>query len=210
MTPVHKYPNYVTEVNVIDHEGPIRRRSRLDITLDRGASGSILFVLMNPSKATRTISDKTINAVIKYTYEKCGHNIGKIVVLNLYTVHETASGKLGSIVARYGLEFASGNDVHVKQTNDMLLESEAKKASLIIVGWGKPNATQENLHACRYHKRVLNTLQLLKPYDIYHFDIALRENIYPKHPRNINYSWPLTKLNVSSLIELIDNKYGQE
>ena len=211
MAPVYRYPSYVTNVETIDYQGTVARRSKLTIKLAREGVRQALFVMMNPSRATSEISDKTVNGVIKYTFEHSDvlSSISRIVVLNLYTVYETASGQLGSLVAQHGFEFAAGNDRQSFPKNDELLSQEVNNSKFVIAAWGKPTATIQVLRECGYFRRILDVLPILESQKTFHLDTSLRENLYPKHPVLINYSWALNRLNISELHEKIQKRYGQ-
>ncbi|MFD1349059.1 DUF1643 domain-containing protein [Oceanobacillus caeni] len=93
------YPTYVktpTDCKTIKIKGTeIRSRRYLKAELKNKYHNKILFILMNPSKAGKTISDKTIN--------KCAHTafydlselkIGHFSIVNVYPFYESNSSKL--------------------------------------------------------------------------------------------------------------------
>ena len=164
MARIYRYPAYVINVSAVDSSTPIPRRSKLAIEFDRPNGGQALFIMMNPSKATSDVSDKTVNGIIKYTYEKCYllNAISRIVVLNLYTVYETDSGQLAQIVEQYGHAFASGNDGQRNTTNDEILASEAGRSEVVVAAWGKPSAATGILRKCGYFRRVYEVLEILQ------------------------------------------------
>lgn len=205
--PVHLYPDYVVGVEILGSPHGMHRRSRMIVHLmprpDWNESPRrIVFVMMNPSKATTEVSDKSVNAVIRYVYEmnRVLRDIDTVVILNLYTVYETASGNLGNIVEAHGFDFATGNDALARPKNDEILSTEAARAERVVAAWGRPNATNAALQSCRYAQRALEVLRILRPYPIYHMD-QLRDEVYPKHPRGIHYDWVLTRLDVDALID---------
>lgn len=203
MSRIYKYPSYVKDVSTVDSSNLIPRRSKLTIELNRTSGDQALFVMMNPSKATKDFSDKTVNGIIKYTYERNAvlNSISRIVVLNLYTVYETASGQLAQLVAQYGYEFTTGNDDQISTSNDKLIALEADRSMFVVAAWGKPSADAKALRDCFYFQRISEVLEILKNHKIFHLDNCLRENLYPKHPRGIDYSWVLSNLNVAELLD---------
>jgi hypothetical protein len=204
MAPVYRYPSYVRAVRADGSTNPMPRRSRLTIDLDRPNGSQALFVMMNPSKATSEISDKTVNGIIKYTYEKCSalSSVSRIVVLNLYTVYETASGELANLIAQYGYDCAVGNDGQCEITNDDVISLEAGRSEIVVTAWGKPSVSDKVLRECGYFRRIVEVLELIEGYRPHHMDTYLRENLYPKHPRGIDYSWVLNRLNVAELLQI--------
>lgn len=93
------YPTYVKTptncktVNIKDTN--IRSRRYLKAELKNNYNKKVLFILMNPSKAGKTISDKTIN--------KCAHTayvdlkelkIGYFSIVNVYPFYESNSSNL--------------------------------------------------------------------------------------------------------------------
>lgn len=189
----------VEKISILDHKNEISRRSYLKISLKKPKGKQVLFIMMNPSRATKNESDKTINQIITYTANKCRRlaDVNEIVIMNLYTVYETASGKLGEYIEKYGFDFCTGNEEGNPYKNDDLIFCESSKSDFIVVAWGRPNGLQKNLHDCNYHNRTVSVLKTIEPYKdkIYHLDVSLRDNIYPKHPVKIKYSWDIHKLN---------------
>ncbi|WP_430733433.1 DUF1643 domain-containing protein [Ectothiorhodospira lacustris] len=178
------------------------RRLRLTIDLNRPSGSQVLFVMMNPSKATSQISDKTVNGVIKYTYEKCLDlsTVSRIVVLNLYTVYETASSGLANLTEQYGYDCVVGNDSQCEITNDELITLESGRSEILIAAWGRPSASTTILRESGYFRRVREVLELIADHRPYHMDTYLREGLYPKHPRGIDYSWVLSRLDTAKLL----------
>lgn len=93
------YPTYVktpTDCKTIKIKSTdIRSRRYLKAGLKNKYDNKVLFILMNPSKAGKTISDKTIN--------KCAHTafydlraleIGHFSIVNVYPFYESNSSKL--------------------------------------------------------------------------------------------------------------------
>lgn len=69
----------------------IKRRFLLEIKLkSRKSEKTVVVIMMNPSKANKEVSDRTINKVIKYIYNNGKtKEIGKIVLLNLFVAYKT-------------------------------------------------------------------------------------------------------------------------
>ena len=206
------YPSSVVSVKLIDFSHPVRRRVLLRIRVKGGSGKTVLFIMMNPSKATDRVSDTTVNKVITYASQMCSAMVGvsNIYVLNLYTVYETVSGDLGGYIKRYGFEFCTGNDKTCYPTNDSLIAALAAISDFTILAWGRPTGNKQHLIDCKYHYRVITVLRLLKSFQgrVYHLDNKLSLGIYPKHPVKINYLWTITKLDISNLINRIRRYYG--
>ncbi|MBU5637508.1 DUF1643 domain-containing protein [Geomonas sp. Red69] len=205
---IYKYPSYVKNVEPLGVGGDPCRRLCLTINLDRRGSKQALFIMMNPSKATATVSDKTINAIIKYTYEKCDdlREVSKIIVFNLYAVYETASGNLADLIAVHGHLFATGNDKLISPPCDEMLSREAEKSSMVVIAWGKPQCSSGAIRSCGYYLRILEVLKLIKAHDPYHLGTSLVDGLFPRHPRGIDYSWSLSKVDVAGLIQKIESR----
>ncbi|WP_145543312.1 DUF1643 domain-containing protein, partial [Virgibacillus sp. SK37] len=93
------YPTYVktpTDCKTIKIRGTeIRSRRYLKAELKNKYHNKILFILMNPSKAGRKISDKTINKCAHTSfYDLSELKIGHLSIVNVYPFYESNSSKL--------------------------------------------------------------------------------------------------------------------
>lgn len=135
-----KKPNYTFEDKVFS---PIKdaiiknelehKRCKLEINLNRDNNDKgerCLVILKNPSRAGLTDineSDKTVNTVCQYLYDKTDViNAKTVVIMNLFPVYGTDSKELHTLESKCLLD----------NTNKKYLDEEIKKADKIIVAWG--------------------------------------------------------------------------
>jgi hypothetical protein len=95
----HKYKDFVEDV-IIDAQH--NKRYSLELIIDNEKTETIIVIMKNPSKATKEISDATINRVSTFIHNNVNqnlvlNNVGKIVILNLIPYYETESEKLQDI-----------------------------------------------------------------------------------------------------------------
>lgn len=134
-----------------------------------------LLLMMNPSTANETENDPTVERQIRRVilWPKIGFNfaVGGLEVANVFAYRETDSEKLAPL-------HASGFDL-VGDRNDEIILEAAKRASIVVCGWGNPGTLGGR------DKEVCKLLvdNGIKPY-------ALQKNLdgTPRHPLYVGYS----------------------
>jgi hypothetical protein len=94
--PVYKYPDFVIDVELDKTDS---KRFWLKLIIDESKTESIIFILKNPSRANKEVSDKTVYNVSSYIYQNRDKydalkGIGSVIILNLIPHYETYSNKL--------------------------------------------------------------------------------------------------------------------
>lgn len=184
---------YVKNVKLVYHDSATNRRYRLDIELKNGDNKKAVHLMMiNPSKANEEFSDNTLNRIIKYVSlnnsDGVLHNIGKIIITNLYVVCETYPEKVDEYISVQSMDFAKGIDNGGKYNNDTIIEMANKEAQLIIIAWGKGIILD-------YDNRIQEVFSLMKNKEIYQMEDLTQEG-YPRHPRTWAYSWKLKRYSI--------------
>ncbi|MFJ7668276.1 DUF1643 domain-containing protein [Lysinibacillus sp. NPDC097195] len=184
---------YVKNVKLVYHDSDTNRRYRLDIELKNGDNEKAVHLMMiNPSKANEEFSDNTLNRIIKYVSlnnaDGVLHNIGKIIITNLYVVCETYPEKVDEYISVQSMDFAKGIDNGGKYNNDTIIEMANKEAQLIIIAWGKGNILD-------YDNRIQEVFSLMQNKEIYQMEDLTQEG-YPRHPRTWAYSWKLKRYSI--------------
>ncbi len=129
--PTYKYPDFVTKVDLKSKNG---KRYWLNLEIDKNKSGGITVILKNPSRADKTISDKTVFNVSNYIYRNQKKysefkNIGTITILNLIPNYLTDSSGLK--------EF---KETIIDPENIRILNEYCGKNKNVIIAWGNhPN-----------------------------------------------------------------------
>lgn len=85
---------------------------------------TVLFIMLNPSKASAETTDPTIDKLMKYA-RAWGYE--RLAVVNIFAYRETESKKLRSLAKRRDL---------VGPDNDQWICREAKDAHRVVCGWG--------------------------------------------------------------------------
>ncbi|SDN62180.1 DUF1643 domain-containing protein [Bacillus sp. OK048] len=98
-----KYPDYVKVPTECDPQ-PIpntqyKVRYYLSAELDNNYKNKLLFILMNPSHASKTVSDETINYCAHIAFKDLKKiKIGSITIVNIHPYYEPKSSKLQTIL----------------------------------------------------------------------------------------------------------------
>ncbi len=125
--PTYKYPDFVSNVDLKSEDG---KRYWLTLRIDPNKSDGITVILKNPSRADKTISDKTVYNVSNFIYrnrEKYPEfrNVGEITILNLIPNYLTDSSELKKF-----------KDSVVNKANIQTIDVWAKKNKNVIIAWG--------------------------------------------------------------------------
>lgn len=122
----HKYKEYIDIKNiVIDASNSFRYLLTVPY-LDNKSDRSALVIMKNPSKADKTISDHTINNVLKF----CEGKYSKVYFMNLFPFYST--DPLGV------KEFIKSKDFEkIMKKNDEVLKATIHECDDVIVAWGR-------------------------------------------------------------------------
>lgn len=125
--PTYKYPDFVSKVELNGGNG---KRYWLNLEIDKNKSDGITVILKNPSRADKTISDKTVYNVSNYIYrnrEKYDvlKNVGEITILNLMPNYLTESSGLK--------EF---RETIIDDENIQTIKNRCAKNQNVIIAWG--------------------------------------------------------------------------
>ncbi|MFN2747274.1 MULTISPECIES: DUF1643 domain-containing protein [Bacillus] len=185
--PVYKYnPNFVKEVVECKTErltASIEARYCLSIKLNNSLDSSYVFIMLNPSKADKKISDLTIGKLCKFSHSL--NEVGAIHVVNLYPFYETDSKLLSSLISYLQNE---NSDLFRQATenNLQIIRSLAKGAKKVILAWGE---YPKKFNKQAYRKQCEDCIALLQEIEqdqIYAIKTQ-HENLltltrFPRHP----------------------------
>lgn len=133
-----------------------------------------LLLMMNPSTANEVENDPTVERQIKRVmmWPKIGFHfaVGGLEVANAFAFREPDSDKLGPL-------HAAGFDL-VGEHNDAIILGAARRASVVVCGWGKPGTLGGHGQA---------VLQLPRDNGIGPYALKLNKGRTPKHPLYVGY-----------------------
>jgi hypothetical protein len=94
--PVYRYPDFITNISL---EKTDTKRYWLKLQFDESKNETVTIILKNPSRANKSVSDKTVYNVSCYIYKNRDKypefkNVGTIVILNLIPNYQTYSDQL--------------------------------------------------------------------------------------------------------------------
>jgi hypothetical protein len=128
-----------------------------------------LLLMMNPSTADEVENDETVERQINRVrmWPEIGFHfpVGGLEVANAFAYRETDSKKLGPL-------HETGFDL-VGESNDAMIIEAARRASVVVCGWGKPGALGGRDKA---------VLQLLRDNGIKPYALKFNQNGTPTHP----------------------------
>ncbi|MBO3789666.1 DUF1643 domain-containing protein [Bacillus amyloliquefaciens] len=108
-------------------------RFLLKIKLNNNLRNIITIILMNPSRATATKSDPTIDNIISFFFSK--NYAGEIRVLNLFPFYTSDANKLGELLekckATYGKKYYK-----ILYLNNKLIEKHLDISERVVCAWG--------------------------------------------------------------------------
>lgn len=166
MGKIKKFQYKSNEVKNVESIGVSNINVRFLLTIETTAENEnkILVIMKNPSKATNTISDKTINNVIKNLYQK--YSI--IYIMNLFPYYSTKATGLLSFFKNVDNEF-------ILKINDLILDFVIRKTDDILVGWGINTIGMKNVD---YDNRISNVIGILSNHKkiIYYVHCCLCKN----------------------------------
>jgi hypothetical protein len=119
---------------------------------------TVLFVLLNPSKADARTDDPTLKKGVAFAK---AWGFGRVVFVNLYAFRSTDPEALREAADPVGPE------------NDWYVAEQAQRVGLIVLAWGA-HAFAEN--------RALEMLHLLYPFRQQCVHLGLTKDGHPKHP----------------------------
>ncbi len=133
-----------------------------------------LLLLMNPSTADEVDNDPTVERQIRRVlmWPEIGFefNVGGLEVANAFAYRETESSKLAGL-------HAAGFDL-VGPANDDTLVEAARRAAVVVCGWGLPGALGG---------RDQHVLGLLRANGITPYALQINQDGTPKHPLYVSY-----------------------
>lgn len=165
----HYYREYVDTKNIF-LEGDSTYRYLLQIPfLSKTKNKTALVILKNPSKANETISDHTINNVLKY----CKEHYDQVCIMNLFPCYFTD--------ATYVKKFINSNEFDdIMQKNIEVLDNTLNLVDDVIVAWGGDSIGNKKI----YNKVINEVLQHIQTANKSPLDIRLKEN-----PVKRKYPW---------------------
>ena len=142
----------------------------ISFTLKEAECKSALVILQNPSKASKDISDQTVNKVLEVLYN---FKYGKVYLTNLIPYYGTNSKEISELVK---------DKVEVFQRNDEIIKEKINTVDKIFVAWGGSNGFDLEF----YNSRLASIRKLLENKDVYCYKI--NRNGTPIHPTRNQWS----------------------
>jgi hypothetical protein len=157
------YPSYATvkKANIKKVINNITLRDWLEIDINKNASRTLLYVLMNPSKANKIRCDKTINKVLEFSRcqtalpESQVPDIKTVIIVNLFPFYKTDSSKLYEVLN----ELCETRNCYqdLLEANFLKIRRGIQKADYIVYGWGDPPDNVDEWYHRELTSRILKT-----------------------------------------------------
>lgn len=165
---IYHYKDYVSNIEILGDE---TCRYLLSCTLEGGDCKSALIIMQNPSKATKDISDQTINTVLEVFHKLKYRNV---YITNLVPYYGTNSQDIAELVK---------DKTEIHQKNDSIIEEKIKEVDKIFVAWGGRNGFEKDF----YNLRISTIKKLLKDKTVYCYKVNVK-NKQPIHPARCQWS----------------------
>ncbi|EOU1118871.1 DUF1643 domain-containing protein [Clostridium perfringens] len=177
-------------------------RFSLEITLKGRENNNdfVSIIMMNPSKANKKTSDRSVNKVIKYIYtnkDTLFSTIGKIYIFNLYPVYETYSKEFTNLYNNY-------TEQQLLLNNDAQIISIVKKSKFIIAGWGLANKLKKDYQE-RYKARCCDLYD--KVYNVNNNIFCVGTLTKKRYPRHLGRNRNLFNSKLYRLYKDSDNEF---
>lgn len=164
---IYIYKDYISNVEIM---GDDVCRYLLSFTLQDCNNKSALVIMQNPSKATKNISDQTINTVLEVLH-KFGYK--NVYITNLVPYYATDSNDISELVK---------DKIEVHQKNDNIIKEKIKSVDKIFVAWGGRNGFKKDF----YNLRLSAIKKLLINKTVYCYKV--NDNGTPIHPSRNQWS----------------------
>jgi hypothetical protein len=141
-----------------------------------GGTGTVLFVMLNPSTADASTDDATIRRCIGFAWD---WGFARLTVANLFAYRATNPDDL-IVAARAGVD-------PVGPDNDRWIVRLASGASQIVAAWGAHRAAEA---------RTTRVLELLGP-DV--MCLGQTKSLAPRHPVRLRRDTPRTPIELGAM-----------
>lgn len=179
MTRKHMYDDYVNDQAIdIQEDKKNKLRYLLEIPLNSNKSKSVLVILKNPSKASKTKSDYTINKVIKFCKQE---NYSKIYIMNLFPYYSTNPQNVRTFINNTNLYKTS------MENNSNVLKRTLNNVDDVIVSWGTNTIGNKKIYTSVVNLFTTIINDNFNIQSVYHVG-SLNKNEYPLHARMWNYN----------------------
>ncbi|MCY8126152.1 DUF1643 domain-containing protein [Bacillus spizizenii] len=145
------YPDFVIKESIVCdckdflNTNIIRTRKMLIIELNNEFKKTITFTLMNPSRANKTDSDKTVNLLLKYAKVQKAHTV---IITNVYPFYEPRSPRLRIVLSK-AEELDSVKYENTFKENLNIIKDAYSKSDKIYVLTGNPIRAQRHRDTLR-------------------------------------------------------------
>ncbi|MFX3625136.1 MAG: DUF1643 domain-containing protein [Ectobacillus sp.] len=186
-----QYPSYARVVAVSRRNitADITLRDWLEIDIHPQGTGTILYILMNPSKADEVFCDDTVKKLLDFTRQQTNMrnspipNVQKVMIVNLFPFYKTESSKLYKV-----LQELQGNPQEYEfllKHNMQQIHTAIQQADYIVFGWGDPPKNVDEWFHRNITSEILHHVRLLEKKDTFVFTCTRPETLTKKkHPRH--------------------------
>jgi len=155
-------------------------RYLLKIPFTNDPKNSALIILKNPSVATGSESDHTINRICDYCQKK---GFDEVYVANLFA-YRAQDAKV--MVATAG---EKGENYIIGELNDKYITNVKDKVKKIILAWG----IHPSKYKTQYSARIKEVMSILSNNDVYHVGKLCGKEKYPLHAQPWGYNMIMIK-----------------
>lgn len=141
---IHKFPDFV-DTGTMNSAGDNANRYLLKIPFYKSPTvRPLCIILKNPSQATTTVSDRTINKVLKYAFQ---NGYGSVCILNLFPYRSTDPKRLSVF-------YSSPSFSSVMAQNFMTIFNECQ-GNDVVFAWGTNTVSKSKVNQLIYDSTIL-------------------------------------------------------
>lgn len=164
-------------------------RDWLEIEINDQAVHTLLYILMNPSKADRIECDDTVKKLLDFTRKQTERpgsiipGVRNIIIVNLFPFYKTDSNELYQVLEE--LEFTRNGYQDLMKANLLKIRKGIQEAEYIVFGWGDPPKNVDEWYHRELTSSILKHVKKCQKENMYVFT-SNREKIITKkrHPRH--------------------------
>ena len=177
----YKYRDFVVKNKIqITEDSKRDFRYLLRIPFTNAPQNSALIILKNPSVATGSESDHTINRICDYCQKK---GFDEVYVANLFAYRAQDAKVMVKVAEKEDDNYIIG------ELNDKYITNVKDKVKRIILAWG----IHPSKYKTQYLARIEKVMYILRNNDVYYVGKLCGKEKYPLHAQPWGYDMEMKK-----------------
>ncbi|WP_199616245.1 DUF1643 domain-containing protein [Paenibacillus alkalitolerans] len=186
------YPPFANVIKAVKEHvvDGIWLRDWLEVSINKEASNTVLYILMNPSKADQEECDDTVEKLLNFTMDQSNDkdsvipDVGTVIIVNLFPFYKTESNKLYEVLLE--LTEKRGGYEDLMKANMRKIRKAIKKSQYIVLGWGDAPKHVDEWHHRELCSGILKVLHKSDDKQVFVFHSTREKTVTrkrnPRHP----------------------------